>query len=399
MAESALTPLLGAASRLRPRPRGRDGADRQRAPRRLPRATSTRPGPSTGAAGHSARPWLADNAIQRAAAGIAALAAQRARRRTSFDGLTFTEVVSVTRIAGGIADNVIPDRVDVPTSTSATRPAGRPPEAEARLRELCAGHGELEVTSNAPSGAGRRTATRSWPRLRGAAGWRVEPKQAWTPVAEFGRGRPRRRELRPGRPRAGAPARRVVADRRAGRAPTACSEALARRMRLSPVLAGLRTYPFVAPAPRPSSGSPRRGVGLVDFGIGEPREETPAFIREALAASIEPLLDLPRGRRAAGAARRDRRLGASGASASRSTPTTEVVPDARLQGGDLPPRPGASDGDVVAVPTPGYPVPERGARVRRQGACSSCRCAPERGFLPDLDAVPPDLGARRRCCG
>jgi succinyl-diaminopimelate desuccinylase len=61
-----------------------------------------------GTAGHSARPWLADNAIHRAAAGIARLA-QVPPAPVSFGGLTFTEVASVTRIAGGIADNVVPD--------------------------------------------------------------------------------------------------------------------------------------------------------------------------------------------------------------------------------------------------------------------------------------------------
>ena len=60
-----------------------------------------------GRSGHSARPWFADNAIHRAAAGIDALAHVPPDPR-EFDGLRFTEVVSVTRIAGGIADNVIP---------------------------------------------------------------------------------------------------------------------------------------------------------------------------------------------------------------------------------------------------------------------------------------------------
>ena len=63
-------------------------------------------------------------------------------------------------------------------------------------------------------------------------------------------------------------------------------------MKLSPTLAGLRTYPFVR-----LTEAKRRlaeaGVDFVDFGVGEPREETPAFIREALAAAIEPLSSYP----------------------------------------------------------------------------------------------------------
>ena len=58
-------------------------------------------------------------------------------------------------------------------------------------------------------------------------------------------------------------------------------------MTLSPVLTGLRTYPFV----RLTDAKRRlaaQGVPIVDFGAGEPREDTPAFIREALVQAIEP---------------------------------------------------------------------------------------------------------------
>jgi succinyl-diaminopimelate desuccinylase len=135
-----------------------------------------------GRSGHSARPWLADNAIERAAAGVLALAAAPPERRT-FDGLEFVEVASVTRIAGGIAGNVIPDRAEchVNYRYAPGRGAG---EAEERLAALCAGHGELTIDSNAPSGP-----VASGPRVDAliAAGDLVRaPKQAWTPVAEFG---------------------------------------------------------------------------------------------------------------------------------------------------------------------------------------------------------------------
>jgi succinyl-diaminopimelate desuccinylase len=135
-----------------------------------------------GRSGHSARPWTADNAIEHAAAGVLALAAAPPLPHT-FDGLEFVEVASVTRIAGGIAANVIPDRVDchVNFRYAPGRSAG---EAEARLAMLCAGHGELTIDSNAPSGpvaAGPRVDA-----LVGAGDLVRAPKQAWTPVAEFG---------------------------------------------------------------------------------------------------------------------------------------------------------------------------------------------------------------------
>ena len=135
-----------------------------------------------GRSGHSARPWLADNAIERAAAGIVALAAMPPTPR-EFDGLEFREVATVTRIAGGIAGNVIPDRVDCHLNFRYA-PGRAAADAEARLAELCAGHGELAVESNAPSGP-----VATGPRvdaLVAAGGLARAPKQAWTPVAEFG---------------------------------------------------------------------------------------------------------------------------------------------------------------------------------------------------------------------
>jgi succinyl-diaminopimelate desuccinylase len=135
-----------------------------------------------GRSGHSARPWDADNAIHAAARGIAALA-EHDREEHVYDGLTFFEVASVTQIAGGIAQNVIPDRVDCHVNYRYA-PGRTPADAEARLAELCRG-GELRIDSLAPSGP---VATGN-PRARAlvAAGdLLVAPKQAWTPVAEFG---------------------------------------------------------------------------------------------------------------------------------------------------------------------------------------------------------------------
>jgi succinyl-diaminopimelate desuccinylase len=136
-----------------------------------------------GRSGHSARPWNADNAIERAAAGVTALAAQPPVPHR-FDGLEFVEAASVTRIAGGIAANIIPDLAEAQVNFRYA-PGRTPQDAEARLAELCAGHGELRIESNSPSGP-----VATGPRVDAlvAAGDLVRaPKQAWTPVAEFGR--------------------------------------------------------------------------------------------------------------------------------------------------------------------------------------------------------------------
>lgn len=135
-----------------------------------------------GLSGHSARPWTAENAIEKAALGISQLASHPAVPH-EFDGLTFTEVASVTKVNGGIAMNVIPDVAECHVNFRYA-PGRTPAEAEARLEELCAGHGELRIDSNAPSGA----VCVSHPlvqKLIALGDLEVAPKQAWTPVADF----------------------------------------------------------------------------------------------------------------------------------------------------------------------------------------------------------------------
>ena len=136
----------------------------------------------SGRSAHSARPWDGENAIHAAARGIAALAGFD-REEHVFDGLTFYEVASVTEIHGGIAQNVIPDRA-VCGVNYRVAPGRSPDAARARLRELCVG-GELVIDSLAPSGPVALANPRAQALIE-AGGLRVAPKQAWTPVAEFG---------------------------------------------------------------------------------------------------------------------------------------------------------------------------------------------------------------------
>ena len=137
-----------------------------------------------GRSGHSARPWTADNAIVHAAEGILALSAHPFEPH-EFAGLQFIEVASVTTIAGGIARNVIPDRVECAVNFRYA-PGRSEAEGEARLAEMCAGHGELTIDANAPSGD-VCVETPLAHALIAAGELEVAPKQAWTPVAEFTR--------------------------------------------------------------------------------------------------------------------------------------------------------------------------------------------------------------------
>jgi succinyl-diaminopimelate desuccinylase len=63
---------------------------------------------TTGRRAHSARSWLGDNAVHRAAEVLDRLAAYRARR-TTIDGCEYREGLQAVRIAGGVAGNIVPD--------------------------------------------------------------------------------------------------------------------------------------------------------------------------------------------------------------------------------------------------------------------------------------------------
>jgi succinyl-diaminopimelate desuccinylase len=134
-----------------------------------------------GKSAHSARPWLGDNAIMRAVEALAPLA-RLEPHDVEIEGLVFREVLSVTQIEGGIATNVIP-ALATATLNFRYAPNRSDQEAEARLRELV-GAGALELLGNSPPA---RVAAGSplVQALREAGDFALEPKQAWTPVAEF----------------------------------------------------------------------------------------------------------------------------------------------------------------------------------------------------------------------
>jgi len=98
-------------------------------------------------------------------------------------GLEFREVVSVTRLGAGIADNVIPGEA---TATLNLRypPDREPAEAEDYLASLLPEDATLEILSNAPP-ARVVTDAASVRALQAAGDLAVRPKQAWTNVADF----------------------------------------------------------------------------------------------------------------------------------------------------------------------------------------------------------------------
>jgi succinyl-diaminopimelate desuccinylase len=137
-----------------------------------------------GEAAHSARPWLGRNAIH-AAIAVLAPVAELPIRDVDVDGMIYREVASVTAIRGGTASNVVPDRATAHVNFRYA-PTHTPAEAERLLRELL-GHpsASVAIVGNAPPGR-VPSGNPMVDRLRAAGDLVVGPKQAWTPVAEFG---------------------------------------------------------------------------------------------------------------------------------------------------------------------------------------------------------------------
>lgn len=136
----------------------------------------------TGKSAHSARPWHGLNALHRAIVGLQPLTGVAATP-VHIGELTYTEVLNLTQIQGGIAQNVIPDRVTCHLNFRYA-PNCTPADAEARLRRLVPEDATLSIIGNAPP-ARAAVDNPLLERLRRLGELPVEPKQAWTPVAEF----------------------------------------------------------------------------------------------------------------------------------------------------------------------------------------------------------------------
>jgi succinyl-diaminopimelate desuccinylase len=131
---------------------------------------------------HSARPWLGENAITKAAGFLAAIGASEPELHL-IDGLEFLEVMSVTMAHGGVARNVIPGEF-VLNLNYRFAPDRGPDAAVARLHDVCSEADRVEVTDLAPAGS----VDLDHPLFRALmekTGATVQGKQGWTDVAQL----------------------------------------------------------------------------------------------------------------------------------------------------------------------------------------------------------------------
>lgn len=180
---------------------------------------------------------------------------------------------------------------------------------------------------------------------------------------------------------------------------------------VNPALRNATTYPFQRLALARTAASSAPG-GLIDLGVGEPQEETPLFIREALIDAVAPQSPYPTAvgqapLREAIAAWAKQRYGVTLNPATQIVPTLGAKEIVYLLAQAFTDREGysltwsAEDGGwdgsgwdsvefaprrTIALPTPAYPVYEMGARMA--GAFQERLVLTEAGgWLPDLDRI------------
>jgi len=161
-------------------------------------------------------------------------------------------------------------------------------------------------------------------------------------------------------------------------------------MRINPVLANMRPYPFLA-LDEARKRALAKGVNLIDFSVGDPHEATDESIRRTLVESVEERLHYPKAEglpelREAIAAWCARRYGVA------LDPQQEVMPTLGSKEAvysfpfvAMDPR---SRKNIVVVCDPGYPIPERGAMMAG-GRVVRLPLRESNGFLPDWDEVDP----------
>jgi acetylornithine aminotransferase len=139
-----------------------------------------------------------------------------------------------------------------------------------------------------------------------------------------------------------------------------------------------------------------RGIEIVDFGTGDPREPTDPLIRQALVDGLEERMGYPKAEglpelREAIAGWVARRFGVE------LDPARQIVPTLGSKEAIFSFAQAVLDEDgpkdAVVVTEPGYPVQERGALFARAHLWK-LPLREEHGFLPDLDALDDEAWSR-----
>jgi succinyl-diaminopimelate desuccinylase len=134
-----------------------------------------------GVRSHSARAWVGDNAIHKAAPVLSRLAGYRPRE-VPVDGLVYREGLNAVRVGGGVAGNVIPDLCEVEVNYRFA-PSRSAHDAESHVRDVFAGF-DVEVVDVAEGARPGLDAPLAQEFVT-AVGGQARPKYGWTDVARF----------------------------------------------------------------------------------------------------------------------------------------------------------------------------------------------------------------------
>ena len=166
---------------------------------------------------------------------------------------------------------------------------------------------------------------------------------------------------------------------------------------LNPILAAPGEYPFVT-LDRMRRALAPPDLRVIHFGMGDPREETPEFIRTALRDGVTPVSSYPASvgqpeLRAAAARWFQRRFGVELDPERHLLPANGTKEAVFLMALAVVGRGGDDARRTVVIPTPAYPVYEPGARF----AGADVHIVPlrsEDGWRFDPDRVPDEVWAR-----
>jgi LL-diaminopimelate aminotransferase len=165
---------------------------------------------------------------------------------------------------------------------------------------------------------------------------------------------------------------------------------------ISQRLAGLTGYAFAEIDAKVASLR-ASGARVIDFGVGDPSEPAPAIVREAVKRGVDarassgyPSYVGSREYREAIACWTNERFQVS-LDPEQEICATIGAKEAVFHFAEVVIDPG----DVVLVPNPGYPPYSRGTRFA-EGEVFYLPLRSERGFLPDLAAIPSDVLCRAR---
>lgn len=140
-----------------------------------------------------------------------------------------------------------------------------------------------------------------------------------------------------------------------------------------------------------------KGITPIDFGVGDYKEPTPELIREAAKTAIDERADYgypsyigDASFREAAATWIKSRFGVD------VDPATEVCATIGSKEGVFNfPEAFVNPGDVVLIPSPGYPPYKRGTQFA-EGESYFYGVTAENGYRPDLTSIPEDVAAKAK---